>query len=95
VRMRSQPVGLALDEPEPVLLDGDAIDEALFLPAGAGYEVAHVQLLPCFASEQVCTHRLQGHFGMTLRGMDVLASYALTAPTWIGCLDRSSTSCIP
>jgi hypothetical protein len=94
-RMRSEPVGLELEQPEPVLLDGDPIAEALFLPAGDGYEVAHVTLPPCFASERVCTHRLQGHFGMTLRGMDVLASYALTAPTWIGCLDRSGSTCVP
>ena len=59
----------------------------LFAPAGGGYEVARVPLPPCPASEQVCAHRLQGSFGMTLRGMDVLASYALTAPAWDGCID--------
>jgi hypothetical protein len=94
-RLHSDQVGFELEQAEPVLLDGDAIDEALFLPAGGGYEVAHVALLPCLASERLCTHRLQGHFGMTLRGMDVLASYALTAPTWGGCVDLSDSSCVP
>ena len=56
------------------------IDDALFAPAGGGYEVARVLLADCPPSKLVCTHRLQGRFGMTLRGMDVLASYALTAP---------------
>jgi hypothetical protein len=93
-RMHSDLVGFELEQPESVLLDGDPIDEALFLPAGGGYEVAHVPLPPC-RDDQVCTHRLQGRFGMTLRGMDVLASYALTAPSWGTCLDITQSSCIP
>jgi hypothetical protein len=72
---------------DQVLLDGLAIGDSMFRPAGAGYEVARVPLLPCPATEQVCTHRLQGRFGVTMRGMDVLASYALTAPAWSGCID--------
>jgi hypothetical protein len=72
---------------ESVWLDGVAVEGALFAPAGAGYEVARVQLAACPPSKLVCTHRLQGRFGMTLRGMDVLASYALTAPSWRGCND--------
>ena len=56
------------------------------MPAGGDYEVARVLLEPCPPSKLVCTHRLQGRFGMTLRGMDVLASYALTAPSWKGCV---------
>jgi hypothetical protein len=79
----------------PVLLDGEPIDDALFSPAGGGYEVARVLLPPCLG-EQVCTHRLVGSFGMTLRGMDVLASYALTAPAWEGCNDLLfDSSCVP
>lgn len=72
---------------ELVTLDGIGVDSALFAPAGGGYEVARVLLPACAPSKLVCTHRLQGRFGMTLRGMDVLASYALTAPSWKGCND--------
>ena len=72
---------------ELVTLDGVGVDSALFAPAGGGYEVARVLLPACPPSKLVCTHRLRGHFGMTLRGMDVLASYALTAPSWKGCND--------
>ena len=78
----SRRAGLARREP---------IDETLFLPAGGGYEVAHVPLAAVPRERRVCTHRLQGHFGMSLRGMDVLASYALTAPAWGGC--RTSVAC--
>ena len=79
----------------PVLLDGELVDDTLFSPAGGGYEVARVLLSPCLG-EQVCTHRLVGSFGMTLRGMDVLASYALTAPAWMGCNDPFfDSSCVP
>ena len=53
----------------------------------AFYEVARVPLATCPPRELVCTHRLTGQFGMTLRGMDVLSSYALTAPSWPGCID--------
>jgi len=74
---------------EPVWLDDDdvPIENGLFEPAGGDYEVARVLLPTCAPSKLVCTHRLQGRFGMTLRGMDVLASYALTAPSWKGCND--------
>jgi hypothetical protein len=76
------------NQPEPVLLDGVPVKDALFVPAGGGYEVARVLLEPpCPPSKLVCTHQLQGSFGMTLRGMDVIASYALTAPAWKGCND--------
>jgi len=81
-----QMVAIVRRQNEPIFLDGRAVeDPLLFAPAGGGYEVARVPLDSCPPSKLVCTHRLQGSFGMTLRGMDVLASYALTAPSWQGC----------
>jgi len=82
-----QMVAIVRLQGEPVVLDREAVDDAWFAPAGDGYEVARVLLDTCPPSKLVCTHRLQGRFGMTLRGMDVLASYALTAPAWKGCND--------
>jgi hypothetical protein len=86
-----QMVAIARLRNEPVWLDGEPVENhAPFVPAGGDYEVARVLLEPpCPPSKLVCTHRLQGRFGMTLRGMDVLASYALTAPSWKGCVDPS------
>ncbi len=81
-----QMVAIARTNRTPVSLDYEAVKDGLFEPAGGDYEVARVPLKPCLPSELVCTHRLQGLFGMTLRGMDVLASYALTAPSWKGCV---------
>jgi hypothetical protein len=78
---------------DTVLLDGVPIDNWMFTPAGGGFEVARVPLANCPASEQVCTHRLQGRFGMTMRGMDIAASYALTAPAWDGCIDSMDPLC--
>ena len=72
---------------DQILMDGVPIGDGMFMPAGGGFEVARIQLLPCPATDQVCTRHLQGRFGVTMRGMDVLASYALTAPAWSGCID--------
>jgi len=82
-----------LAQSDPVLLDGIPIGDKLFKPAGGGYEVARVWLNPqCPASQKVCTHRLQGRFGVTLRGMDILASYATTLPAW--CFDGPDPMCV-
>jgi hypothetical protein len=85
-------VAVARKERTVVTLDGGPIREP-FMPAGGGFEVARVHLDACPVSQQVCTHRLQGSFGMTLRGMDIAASYALTAPVWYGCIDDSDLLC--
>jgi hypothetical protein len=91
-----QVIAVARMSGDQVLLDDVRIDDKLFAPAGGAYEVARVQLQPpCPASQQVCLHRLQGRFGVTIRGMDVLASYALTAPAWTGgCIDPLDLTCV-
>jgi hypothetical protein len=79
---------------EPVFFDGARIEDSLFEAAGAGFDVARIPLQPCPPAEEVCTHHLEGKFGFTMRGMDVLSSYALTAPTWkIPCDDAMAASC--
>jgi hypothetical protein len=88
-----QVAAIARKGTDPVLLDGAAIDDSMFKPAGGGYQVARVPIEECLPSKQVCTHRLQGHFGMTLRGMDLVASYALTAPAWKDCIDSMDPFC--
>jgi len=77
-----------------VILDGMPRERNKFSRAGGGFEVARVTLDPCPASQQVCTHRLEGTFGMSLRGMDIVASYALTAPAWPGCIDSVDPTCL-
>ena len=54
-----------------VTLDGVVIPDSMFTPAGGGFEVARVPLPDCAPSLQVCTHRLHGLHGMTMRGMDI------------------------
>src|SRR5262249_23166150 len=79
-----------------VSLDEGTISDALFAPAGAGFEVAQVPLPTSGPAGAVCTHHLAGQFGVTLRGMDVVCSYALTAMTWVYCADPSTTpGCVP
>jgi hypothetical protein len=90
-----RPTGTPVMPVMPVMLDDQAVADASFLPAGAGFEVAQVPVRSCPASNEVCPHHLTGHFGMTLRGMDVLSSYALTAPTFAGCVDLSDPTCVP
>jgi hypothetical protein len=75
-----RPAGAEVD------LDGMAI--ATFRPAGGGFDVATVALAPCFPTDGsgACTHQLDSAvgFGMTLRGMDVGSSFALTPPLLVG-----------
>jgi hypothetical protein len=77
----------------PLQLDEAPVDDSTFRAAGGDYEVAQITLPPCPLTDGVCVHHLAGEFGVTLRGMDVVASYALTVPTWIcapdvpGCVD--------
>ena len=78
VRPQTELIPFQLAQADPVLLDNAPIEG--WTSAGGGYEVARVSLEPCPASQEVCTHRLQGRFGVALRGMDVLASYATTLP---------------
>jgi hypothetical protein len=76
-----------------LFLDG-AVLVAHFVPAGSDFEVARLPLAPCPSASGVCTHHLEGKFGLSLRGMDVLASYALTAPTWPCTPGKGSLSCV-
>jgi len=83
-----------------VMLDGTPIDDARFVPAGSDddghtYEVARIPIGTCNPRDMVCTHRLTGQFGMTLRGMDVLSSYALTVPSLQDCKDMAILTCVP
>jgi hypothetical protein len=80
--------------PDPVYLDDMAIDDAIFESVGKGFQVAHVPLPPCPPSLRICPHRLRGRFGVTLRGMDVVTSYALTAHTSGGCADPTDNTCV-
>jgi len=89
-----QIAAVARKQGDPVMLDDSPIPDAQFTSAGDGYEVARVSLLNCPSSQGACVHRLQGGpFGVTVRGMDVLASYALTMPAWSSCRDPTDISC--
>ncbi len=77
----------------PLFIDGVLVPaDATIEPAGGGFEVVRLPIDPCAPADGVCTHHLEGRFGFTMRGMDVLASYALTAPTW--CVDSPTTNCV-
>lgn len=77
-----QLLGIVRPQSAEVDLDGSAIPDGAFQSVGGGFEVAEVPLGACPANQGVCPHLLTGAvgFGMTLRGMDVQSSYALTAP---------------
>ena len=73
-----------------VRLDGVGIDEGLFHTVGLGYDVAAVPLPSCLPTDGsgVCTHLLDSMggadsgFAVSLRGMDVGSSFALTPPVF-------------
>jgi hypothetical protein len=79
-----------------VLLDDQPIPDASFQPAGAGFEVAQVGLDSCPPSAAACAHHLSGEFAATIRGMDVVCSYAVTAAAWVGCYydPLDNTACL-
>jgi hypothetical protein len=81
-------------------LDNVRVAEGLFQPVGRGYDVAAVPLDPCVPTDGsgICTHLVASKspsasgFGLTLRGMDVGSSFALTPPLLASC-DSSLPSC--
>jgi hypothetical protein len=75
-------------------LDGALIEDSLFEPVGGGFDVVHLPLEACPASASVCTHHVQGEFGLTMRGMDVQAAWSLTIPTWLSCGDPDEPDCL-
>jgi hypothetical protein len=78
---------------DATFIDGVRVpDDATIEPAGNGFEVVRLPIDPCAPAEGVCTHHLEGRFGFTMRGMDVLTSWALTAPSW--CSDSATGNCI-
>jgi hypothetical protein len=78
----------------PVYYDGARIDETQFERVTDELDVAQMPVEPCSPSEDVCTHHLEGQFGLTMRGMDVQCSYAMTAPTWVPCTEPGVPGCL-
>jgi hypothetical protein len=69
-----------------VTLDGLPVD-GVFAPVAEDFEAVRVRFLPCNGPAGACLHRVRGSFGLTLRGMDVFCSYAITVPSWVRCVD--------
>lgn len=85
-----RPAGLEVE------LDGVAIQDARFRSVGDGFELTQLPLAACNAPAGACLHRLTAPtpgFGVTIRGMDVSASFALTAPGLMRC-DSTSELCL-
>ncbi len=81
-----RPAGVAIE------LDGAPIPETAFQEVGSGFQLAELPLPACNAPAGACQHRLTAQspgFGVTLRGMDVSASYVLTAPGLLRCESNS------
>jgi hypothetical protein len=78
----------------PVYYDGARIDETQFEPVTDEFEIAQMPVELCSPSEDICTHHLEGQFGLTMRGMDVQCSYAMTAPTWVPCTEPGVPGCL-
>ncbi|HXJ21731.1 MAG TPA: IgGFc-binding protein [Polyangia bacterium] len=79
-----------------IALDNMHIPDNVFQSVGGGFEMAALPLPNCGATSGACLHRLVatvGGFGMTMRGMDVSASFALTAPGLLRC-DPNTVFCV-
>lgn len=91
-----QIVAIARPAGTEVALDGVPIDDALFHPVGDAFELAQLRLDSCNSAAGACLHRLTAPspgFGVTIRGMDVSASFALTAPGLMRC-ELNSDFCL-
>ena len=85
-----RPAGVEID------LDGVPIPDAKFRPVGDDFDWIQIPLPACNAATGACLHRLTAPspgFGVTIRGMDVSASFALTAPGLMRC-DFNSNLCL-
>jgi hypothetical protein len=75
-----------------VLLDGVQMPDAIFR-AVDDFDLAEIPLPGCGASSGACLHRFTasgtGGIGVTIRGMDVSASYALTVPGLLRCASNA------
>ncbi len=79
-----------------VQLDGAPLQDAVFQSVGNGFQLAELPLPVCNDPAGACQHRLTAQspgFGVTIRGMDVSASYVLTAPGLLRC-DSNSEVCL-
>jgi hypothetical protein len=77
-------------------LDGVPVSDSMFRPLDDDFELAELPVPACRAASGACLHRVTatgGGFGVTLRGMDVSASYALTTPGLLRC-DSNSELCL-
>ncbi|MFL5304876.1 MAG: IgGFc-binding protein [Polyangia bacterium] len=77
-------------------LDGVPVSDSMFRPIDSNFELAELPVATCRAASGACLHRVistGGGFGLTLRGMDVSASYALTTPGLLRC-DSNSEVCL-
>jgi hypothetical protein len=87
-----RPTGAEVD------LDGSRIADGTFQSAGGGFDVAVVPLPACVPTDDsgACTHQLVSPvgFGMTLRGMDVGSSFALTPPVLVPACGPDSHLCL-
>ncbi len=74
------------------MLDGGPMSGSMFHAVDPDWEMAELPLAACNAASGACLHRLtatRDGFGLTLRGMDVSASYVLTAPGLLRCDSNS------
>ncbi len=87
-----RPTGAEVD------LDNARITDGTFQQAGGGFDVAVVPLPACVPTDEsgACTHQLVSPvgFGMTLRGMDVGSSFALTPPVLVTACGPDSQVCL-
>ena len=77
-------------------LDGVPVSDSMFHAIDSNFEMAELPVAPCRAASGACLHQVTstgGGFGLTLRGMDVSASYALTIPGLLRC-DSNSEVCL-
>jgi hypothetical protein len=80
-------------------IDKTAVSDGKFQPVGNGVDVAVIPLEACVPTDGsgVCTHLIESKIGfaVSLRGMDVGSSFALTVPQLaVGPCDRNIDFCV-
>jgi hypothetical protein len=73
----------------PVTLDGAAMPDTVFTPAGSGFEVSFVAMPRCESDVTKCGHHVAGaKVGTTVTANGGVCNYAYAGGAGVGCINK-------
>src|SRR5262249_40992050 len=75
----------------PVTLDGATMPDAVFTPAGGGFEISYVAMPRCDVDLTSCGHRVVGtKIGVTLTANGGVCNYCYAGGAGAACVNRTA-----